>query len=214
MRVLVVDDHQLLGQMLAHALDGPALCAGSVSGPTIDDVMAEVRSFQPEVVLLDLDLGDMGDGRKLIQRILETGSEVIVLTACTDPRELGRALEEGAVGLLHKDCRVETVRRAIDKVLCEDFDELLPPSTRDDLLRSARSDREARAKALQPFDQLSRREAAVLRDLMSGYSAAQIAERSFVAVSTVRSQIRAILIKLGVTSQLAAVARAQAAGWE
>ena len=48
---------------------------------------------------------------------------------------------------------------------------------------------------------------------MSGRAATEIAEESFVSLSTVRSQIRAVLAKLGVHSQLAAVAMAHQAGW-
>ena len=48
---------------------------------------------------------------------------------------------------------------------------------------------------------------------MNGLSAAEIAEQRVVSLATVRSQIRAILQKLDVTSQLAAVAMAHRAGW-
>jgi DNA-binding NarL/FixJ family response regulator len=45
-------------------------------------------------------------------------------------------------------------------------------------------------------------------------SAEEIAEAQFVALTTVRSQIRAVLQKLGVRSQLAAVAYANRVGWK
>ena len=48
---------------------------------------------------------------------------------------------------------------------------------------------------------------------MAGESAETIAEQVVVSLTTVRSQIRAILLKLGVNSQLAAVALAREAGW-
>jgi DNA-binding NarL/FixJ family response regulator len=48
---------------------------------------------------------------------------------------------------------------------------------------------------------------------MAGEPAESIAEHSFVSLATVRSQIRAILQKLDVRSQLAAVALARDAGW-
>jgi DNA-binding NarL/FixJ family response regulator len=48
---------------------------------------------------------------------------------------------------------------------------------------------------------------------LEGSSAEQIAESSFVSTATVRSQIRAVLGKLSVHSQIAAVARAHHAGW-
>jgi DNA-binding NarL/FixJ family response regulator len=49
--------------------------------------------------------------------------------------------------------------------------------------------------------------------LMDGASAEEIANASLVSLPTIRSQIRAVLQKLGVRSQVAAVAAAHRAGW-
>ena len=64
-----------------------------------------------------------------------------------------------------------------------------------------------------PFESLSRREGEVLCLLMEGHSVAKIAESSFVSIGTVRTQVKAILRKLGVNSQAAAVALAYRSGW-
>lgn len=53
----------------------------------------------------------------------------------------------------------------------------------------------------------------MLASLVDGLSAEEIAEEHFVALTTIRSQIRGILQKLGVRSQLAAVAMANRACW-
>ncbi|MDP8927430.1 MAG: response regulator transcription factor [Actinomycetota bacterium] len=66
---------------------------------------------------------------------------------------------------------------------------------------------------LEPFEQLTPREGRVLGHLMEGHSADEIAAYEFVSLATVRTQIRAILRKLDVNSQLAAVARTRRAGW-
>jgi len=63
------------------------------------------------------------------------------------------------------------------------------------------------------FDELTTREALVLAALAEGLSADEIAERHYVTLNTVRSQIRAVLQKLGVNSQLAAVAIADRHRW-
>ena len=62
------------------------------------------------------------------------------------------------------------------------------------------------SRQLLEFDRLTRREEEVLSALMRGAKARDICVQSFVSMPTVRSQIRSILTKLGVTSQLAAVA--------
>ena len=66
---------------------------------------------------------------------------------------------------------------------------------------------------LPHFADLTERERFVLAELMEGHCAEEIAQAAFVSISTVRSQIKAILQKLGVSSQLAAVALARRADW-
>jgi DNA-binding NarL/FixJ family response regulator len=63
------------------------------------------------------------------------------------------------------------------------------------------------------FARLTEREQVVLSELIEGHCAEDIAKAAFVSISTVRSQIKSILQKLGVNSQLAAVAMARRAGW-
>jgi len=70
------------------------------------------------------------------------------------------------------------------------------------------------AARLAPFRQLTPREQAVLAAVVDGVPALEIAQTSSVSEATVRTQIRAVLAKLGVRSQLAAAAAARRAGWE
>ena len=80
-------------------------------------------------------------------------------------------------------------------------------------LDELRAARRRRREAYAPFDSLTAREAAVLADIMLGRPADVIASAHYVSLATVRSQIRAILRKLGVNTQLAAVAMAHRCGW-
>ena len=90
---------------------------------------------------------------------------------------------------------------------------LLSPTTERDLLGELQLHRRDHAMRLAKFQNLSNRESEVLWALMMGKSAGEIAEESFVSIATIRSQIKAILRKLEVNSQLAAVALAYQAGW-
>ena len=76
-----------------------------------------------------------------------------------------------------------------------------------------RLDGREREAVLAPFAHLTAREAEVLADLMEGLATDVIAERHYVSLATVRSQVRAVLQKLCVNSQLAAVALAYRSGW-
>jgi DNA-binding NarL/FixJ family response regulator len=81
------------------------------------------------------------------------------------------------------------------------------------LLERLRTDRAQMLRSKARFDQLTPREAGVLCALADGLSAEEIARHHHVALTTVRSQIRSVLQKLGVRTQLAAVAAADAHWW-
>ena len=81
------------------------------------------------------------------------------------------------------------------------------------MLASLRMHRELERERLRPLDRLTAREREVLSDLVCGLAANEIAERRFVSLTTVRTHIRAILRKLDVNSQLAAVALARRSDW-
>ena len=85
---------------------------------------------------------------------------------------------------------------------------VMRPARRDELLQHARRRHTVDAK----LRSLSPRETEVLDALFEGTSAETIASEQFVSLGTVRSHIRSILRKLGVQSQLAAVAAARRVG--
>jgi DNA-binding NarL/FixJ family response regulator len=81
-----------------------------------------------------------------------------------------------------------------------------PPRHRRELIRAWRSTARELDVIATRLDSLTAREAQVLRLLYAGVTVGEIAERAEVSVATVRSQVKAILRKLHVNSQLAAVA--------
>ena len=212
MRVLIVEDHELLAGTMAMALRQQGLEVHAVAGPSADAVVDLARSLAPVLVLLDLDLGSpMGSGLDLIRPLVDTGARVVMVTGVADRARLGACIEAGAVGVVSKATEfsvlIESVQRAIEgKPLLRDDERLA-------LLNEVRDRRRADHDRLAPFDALSPKEQAVLVHLLAGESAETIAEKSYVSLATVRSHIRAILLKLGVNSQLAAVALARTAGW-
>jgi DNA-binding NarL/FixJ family response regulator len=134
-----------------------------------------------------------------------------MLTAETRRSVLATCLEAGAVGWLGKDTFLDDVVSALDDVL--DGTPLIGRGAREALIDELRIERAGQRRALSPFEQLTQRERDVLAALVEGMSAEEIADTQFVALATVRSQIRAVLRKLGVRSQLAAVAQANRVGW-
>ena len=82
--------------------------------------------------------------------------------------------------------------------------------SRQAILRAADRRHAEEADAERVLGRLTPRESDVLDHLRRGHSAEEIARADHVALSTVRAQIRSVLAKLGVRSQLQAVARANA----
>lgn len=103
LRVLVVDDHVGIRQGLESLIkaEAPRMC--SVGGAaTAEQALLQVSTLQPDVVVLDVDLGGE-DGLALIPLLHHTAScGVMVLTSMTDPRVAERARHLGANGFMHK----------------------------------------------------------------------------------------------------------------
>ncbi len=210
-RVLVVDDHELLAQVLANSLEESGFEVGVATGLGLANAVSVAADFRPNVVLLDLDLGPAGDGRSLIAPLSAFGCEVILITGSRDEVAIGEGLERGAFGAMTKDAPFESIVAAV--VAAADGRADVFASNRHHFLTALRRKRVGVQERLAPFERLTTREREVLAELGRGSSAAVIATASHVSLSTVRSHIRSILTKLGVSSQLAAVAMAHEAGW-
>jgi two-component system nitrate/nitrite response regulator NarL len=210
-RIAIVDDHVLLGQVLAHELESRGFDVRVVELGR--DVLDHITQLEPDIVLLDLELGvDMPSGVDLVLPIAESGASVIVLTGVENGLLHAKCLETGAQGILPKNTEFDDL---VDQISSSIETGQLAPSiaVRVDLLQSLATHRRKVRIELEPFGNLTDRESTILRELMAGKSAAEISEASCVAMSTVRSQVKTILRKLDVTSQLQAVALAHQVGW-
>jgi two-component system nitrate/nitrite response regulator NarL len=209
--VLIIEDHELLAQTLVIALNAEG-CRARVAGLTSPAmVLQQVHKLRPGVVLLDLDLGALGDGVALVAPLTQLGARVLVVSGTTDRLRLAETLEKGAVGFLSKQAPFEQLLSTVLDVVAQR--PVLSTARRYELIAELRSARVARGKDLAPFKTLTRRERAVLDALAHGQRAESIAAAAVVSEATVRSQIRGVLAKLGVNSQLEAVALAWAVGW-
>jgi DNA-binding NarL/FixJ family response regulator len=210
-RLLLVDDHRLLVETLQVSL-GQAGFAVSVSPcGSFDEILAEAAAVRPTLVVLDLDLQGAGYGYDLIAPLRALGAQVLVLTGTVDRIELARCLEAGALGIASKANGFGSVLEQISRAA--DWESVTPITEKTQLLADLAAHRRAEGKRMAPFEALSARERDVLRQIVEGHQAAVIAKASYVSVATVRTQIRSILLKLEVTSQVAAVALARQGGW-
>jgi len=210
--VLVVEDHELVAEALRTALDARGVVTSTVTPCSAASVVEAAARLRPRVALLDLELGHpVGDGVALVAPLVELGCQVLVVTGSTDRARIAGALEAGAVGYRPKSGSLHDLLDAVSRVLAGE--PVTTDAQRFELMAALRRHRTAQRERRAPFERLSPVEQDVLHALAEGLSVDEIAAHRRVATSTVRSQVRGILTKLGVGSQLAAVARARAAGW-
>jgi DNA-binding NarL/FixJ family response regulator len=212
-RILIIEDHELLGHSVGLVLSNEGYDVTLSRLSSMSDVIREAAELRPHVVLLDLDLGDsVGDGVGLVQPLCGTGARVLVLTAATEPHRLGLCLEAGAVGVLNKRFSLDELIAAVRSSV--DGEAPTAEPVRAELLKALRVWRSKQGQLFAPFERLTPRERQVLACMLEGRSAESIAKEWVVSEATVRTQIRGVLTKLGVSSQLAAVALARRASWE
>ena len=189
-RVLIVDDHPLTRDALAALLTQQGF---DVVGAAQDGAgaIAEAGEQQPDLVLLDLTMPGM-DGLVALPRILEHAprSEVVVLTASDAEENLLAAIRAGASGYLLKTER--GVARG-EAALSGGVARRLLDRVRDGGRLDTVPEEVARL--------LSARELEVLLLLDEHLATDEIAERLFISEHTVRSHVKSLLAKLGVSSR-------------
>lgn len=210
--VVVIDDHLLLAEALVDVLEGYGVDARAAEALTIDGILNDLTTSPPDAVILDHHLGgEIGTSTALIPKINQLGIAVLVVTGDMGRMTVAECLEAGAAGVLNKGVPAGAVLEGLTKAVSGR--QIVTDAERQELITALREERSRRSRRLSRFDQLTPREAEVLRMICDGLSAAEIADESYVSLATVRSQIRSILMKLGVRSQLAAAAEARQSGW-
>ena len=209
--VVVVEDHLLLAQVLTDALRAEGFGAETVIPSDAAAIESAVGTLRPDVVLLDLDLGDLGESIPLISPLRAFGARVVMVTGETSRARWGACIEAGADAVISKAMSFDVLLERIVRIL-EDPGGAMR-NERDELIACAREHARAEQKRNELFQRLTARECEVLDALMNGTAPEDIASMSFVSITTVRSHIRSILQKLEVKSQLAAVALAVRCAW-
>ena len=214
-RVTIVEDHDLFAEALELAISLQGHRVQRVSAPphgqSLPTLLQAIRRQQPEVVLLDLDLGAT-DGTQLVAALTEEGVFVIVLSGTEDSARLGHCLALGARAVLRKSADLNSIVSAIRCVTTGQ--PAMDREERERLLACYTHEYRRNEEIRVALASLSRREAEVLGELMDGIPVPDIARTSFVSEATVRTQVKAIRAKLGVSSQIAAVGAARRARWQ
>jgi DNA-binding NarL/FixJ family response regulator len=202
-RVLVVDDHPVTRDALAALLRTHGFEIAGVAADG-EEAIAAAGATQPDLVLLDLAMPGL-DGLSALPLLRGTAPscEVVVLTASGTEENLLAAIRGGAAGYLLK---TESPKRIADFLegVAQGEAALSGPVARR-LLEQVRDGRRGSGVPDRIASLLSAREVEVLLLLDEHHSTEEIARRLFISEHTVRSHVKSMLRKLGVSSRRGAL---------
>jgi two-component system, NarL family, response regulator len=191
-RVLIADDHSIVRQGLATIINRDPEMTVVAQAEDGQQAIALFQEHQPDVVLMDLRMPQVG-GVEAISTICAEfkSARIIVLTTYDGDEDIYRGLHAGAQGYLLKDAKPSELLNAIRTV--ERGQQYIPP--------------DVGAKLVQRLSnpELSEREQEVLGLMAQGMSNPDIATALTIGESTVKSHVNRILSKLGVSDRTQAV---------
>lgn len=195
LRILIADDHTIVRKGLASLLSTPRFHI-EVVGEAADGVEAVemARRLLPDLVLMDLVMPRL-DGIGATREILRENGvvRVLVLTSAQAGEKALEAIRAGARGYLMKDSSPDDLVHAIRSVARGQT--LLPPEALAQLAGDAPVPPGA------PHEALTEREATILSRLARGMSNKEIAADLQISAHTVRSHVRIIFEKIGVSNR-------------
>lgn len=183
-RVLVVDDHPVVRRGLHSMLDGESGISVVGLASSGKEGLQLAEKLNPDVVLLDLRMPDMG-GVEVIAalRASRPDSKILVLTNYQLDEDIFNALDAGALGYLLKTASQENVVETLRAV--SQGKRRVPPE-----LAMRLAERVGRSS-------LSARELEVLKLVVQGHTNKEIAQSLFISDITARNHVISVLSKLG-----------------
>jgi len=195
LRLAIIDDHPIFRDGLRRLLESEPGLAVVAEGADGMDAIRIVREVRPDVMLLDLAMPRL-DGVNALSAPEMATTRVIVLTAGLDERQLVKAIELGARGIVLKESAtrllIDSIRGVVDGKL------MIAPDIAGALTQAAvrRSDRDAR-----PYG-LTARETDIVRAIAAGKSNRDIAADLGISLQTVKHHLTSIFDKTGTSSRL------------
>lgn len=203
-RVAIVDDHPVVREGLRAALDQPDLKVVGEAA-TGAAAIALAQSLEPDVLILDVQLPDRS-GLEVLKTIkaARPKTAILLFTVCDDTETIRQAVLLGAAGYLSKDASGLELLSLIRRIAAGE--QILDQSVMEDALRRARPEvQPPRDEFEEAIAVLSRQEREVFRLVLQGRSNKEITERTGASLNTVKSQIRSLLRKIGVSDRTQAI---------
>jgi len=208
-RVLVADDQSMVRAGFRMLLAGEADIEVVAEASNGLEAVREAARTRPTVILMDIRMPEL-DGLQATRRILATdpAARVLILTTFDLDEYIYEALRAGASGFVLKDDPPEQLIAAIHTVAAGDA--LLSPAvTRRVITQFTHI---PRTTAPRELDELTAREAEILRLIAQGLSNAEIGQQLFIGETTVKTHVTHLLAKLNLRDRVQAVVLAHQAG--
>lgn len=189
-QILVADDHPIVRQGLRLTIesdDGLEIVCETGDG---DETLAAARKFQPQIIILDIDIPKM-DGFQVLEALRKEKIEtkVIFLTVHREESFMRKALSLGGAGYVLKDCAVTDIVAAI-RAVAEDLPYISPAMTKYFLKAKT-------VRGTDSLESLTPAERRVLRLVAQYKTTQEIAEILSVSPRTIESHRATITQKLG-----------------
>jgi DNA-binding NarL/FixJ family response regulator len=212
-KVLIVDDHELVRRGLGHVVRDCFPDAEVVEASDAASAL-ELMPHDVEIALVDVRMPD-SDGLELLHELKARWPDVpvIMLTSFDHAHYVRRALAEGAAGYMLKDATPEDLEQAI-KVAISGGGNVLSPRVIQNLFEATAADPSAPegSRGARPAGALTQRETDILALLAEGKSNRDISRALYLSEKTVKAHLAAIFRKLGVTNRTQAAMAAVSMG--
>jgi DNA-binding NarL/FixJ family response regulator len=202
LRVLVVDDHEVVRQGLAALLDRSTGFQVVAQAGSVEESIAAARRFRPDLVIMDVRLPD-GSGIEACREIRAElpDTRVMMLTSYPDEEAVLSAIIAGASGYLLKQIRGRDLISALESV--GRGESLLDPAVTEKVLERVR--RVATTGGDELAD-LTSQERKILLLVAEGKTNKEIASEIFLSDKTVKNYVSSILSKLNLQRRTQAAA--------
>jgi len=204
LRLLVVDDHEVVRQGLVALLDRRDGFQVVAEAGTVAEALEQARRHEPEIVIMDVRLPD-GSGIEACREIRAElpATKVVMLTSYPDEEAVLSAIVAGASGYLLKQVRARDLVAALEAV--GRGESLLDPAVTEKVLERIRRI----ASGSQETDELSQltgQERKILLLVAEGMTNKEIAAEIFLSDKTVKNYVSSILAKLNLERRAQAAA--------
>lgn len=198
MRLFLVDDHPVVRAGIAALVGGEDDMEIVGEAENGADAIRLIAVREPDVVLMDLQLGDGPDGVEVTRKVRALGKapQVLVLTTYETDADIVRAIDAGATGYVLKACPPDELFQAIRAAARGET--VLSPRVATRMMRRMRD----------PGPALTTREIEILELLARGAGNKEIAKALFITEATVKTHLNHVYGKLGVETRTAAVSTA------